>query len=291
MEIVLVDTETDGLRHEYTKLHCAAVQKEDDPEPTLLVGAKELEDWAEKNTSKSTVWVGHNMCGFDYWAINELTGVVIQENQVLDTSVLTKLVDYEKYNTHSLDGIASSLGCPKTEYTGGWETYTPTMGSYCVDDVRSLKVIWDKYKFAVDKYRDAVFVETDMSLICAEMQANGFPFNRTKAESLLSDVEHKMQVLEDDMRKEWPKTLVVDRRIQYRKTKDGKLYANVEKAMSAAPKWEVDGDELVLYKWLEFNPGSPKQRIAKLWDAGWKPYDKTKGHVQYERGLRSYGRR
>ena len=32
-----------------------------------------------------------------------------------------------------------------------------------------------------------------------------------------------------------------------------------------------------------FNPGSTKQRIERLWEAGWKPVDKTKGHLLFER--------
>lgn len=38
-----------------------------------------------------------------------------------------------------------------------------------------------------------------------------------------------------------------------------------------------------LFEWEEFNPNSPKQRVELLNKAGWKPYNKTKGHIKAER--------
>ena len=280
--IVLFDTETDGFS--YSTIHCTAVAEPNSKEPELLVGIKELEDWAKENTDSDTLWVGHNVCGFDYWVVNELTNITIPRNRVADTSVLTKLHDYRKYHTHSLDEIGTVLGQPKTNYTGGWDKYTPEMGSYCKDDVRTLQKIWKVYGRLY--WSEASYVEHDMSLILAEMQRDGFMFDTFKAKMLLEDVQEEMLDLETAMQKQWPPELVEDRRIQWRTKDDGTPYATCLKAMDKAPKWKIEGSELVLYKYKQFNPGSPKDRVDKLWDAGWSPWDKTKGHIQFEREQR-----
>jgi DNA polymerase-1 len=56
-------------------------------------------------------------------------------------------------------------------------------------------------------------------------------------------------------------------------------------------KWVKDGDltpfvagaPFSLVEWVDFNPGSPKQVVRVLNEAGWRPVDKTKGHIEFER--------
>jgi hypothetical protein len=284
---VLIDVETDGF--EYTKMHCAAVKpfipSAIPKAPLLFTDVLELEDWCDSHTDDQTIWVGHNICGFDYWALKDLTHIPIRRSRLWDTSVVSKLLDYRKYQTHSLAEIGKSLGVHKGDYTGGFEHYTKEMGEYCVQDVEVLYAI---YKSQVKESipQTAFHTEHEIALICAEMQRDGFKFNLDKADKLLAEVKHDMSVLEDELQKAYPPKLVEDRRIQWRTTKAGAPYATCLKAMADAPKWERQGDELVLYRWQEFSPGSPKQRIDVLWEAGWKPYDKTKGHMQWLRESR-----
>lgn len=284
---VLFDMETDGLVGSYTKMHCTALQSPDWKDPILFTDEEELTDWGEKNTDSNTLWIAHNACGFDYWALNDLTGLYVPKENIRDTHVLSRLVNYGKYRTHSLDEIGTHLGMPKTEYDGGWETYTPTMGEYCKDDVRVLARIWGQYRRLPSTWDASIKVEHEMGFILARQQMDGFRFNTHNANELLVSVLDEMAVLEDNMAEEWPPELVVDRTIQWREKADGTPYATCLKAMDTAPKWERKGDELVLYRYKKFNPGSPKDRVDKLWDAGWKPYDKTIGHIKYERDKRS----
>lgn len=279
LDIVFVDTETDGL--DYTKVHCIVVKKLGE-KTQLFLDVDKFKRWADDNTNMNTVWVGHNMCGFDYWVINEMTGVTIRRHQCYDTQVMSKLLNYRKYFTHSLKELAEDVGSWKGEYDGGWDEYTPAMGTYCVQDVVALEQIFlnqDNDKWDTDYAR----VEHDMAFICRQMQQDGFKFNAAKAEDLLASVTAEMDTLERAMRTEWPAALVQDRRIKFRTTKDGAEYATVTKAKASSDKWVVDGDELILYKYKDFNPGSPRDRIDKLWDAGWKPHEKTEGHKKWER--------
>lgn len=285
-KVALFDLETDGF--DYTELLCAAVKGDSDG-ILLFTKVGDLEDWAHKNTNSETLWVAHNACGFDYWALRDLTNLKVKKEQVVDTGVLTKLVDYRKFITHSLKEIGEYLRVHKGDYEGGFDRYTPEMGEYCKQDVEVLSAIWSRYCTALTRYPVAVKVEHEVSFLCKEMQVNGFKFNEDNAKKLLAEVKDDMGVLEDAIQKEWPPELVVDRKIQWRTKEDGTPYATCLKAMDQAPKWVREGtskgshEQLVLYRYKEFNPASSKDRVDKLWEAGWKPYDKTKGHIKHER--------
>jgi len=281
-KVILVDVETDGL--DYTKIHCAACKVLGE-ECKLFTNMTYFAQWMEDNSDSNTIFVGHNICGFDYWVINELTTFEIPRWMVYDTSVMSKLIDYRKYITHSLKELSVAVGSFKGDYNGGWDEYSGDMGEYCKQDVEALEQIYLNQKSHLWDSPSAK-VEHEMAFICTEMQRDGFKFNKKDAEDLLSDVHDEMSKLESAMAEEWPAELVEDRRIAYRKKADGTLFATCIKAMDAAPKWKVEGDELILYKYKDFNPGSSKDRIDKLWDAGWKPFDKTEGHKKFERSIR-----
>ncbi len=284
--VVLVDTETDGI--EYTKVHCIAAARLDGP-VELFTDVTEFEEWCYLNTTPTTRWVGHNICGFDYWVINDMTNVKIRQDQVYDTSVISKLAHYQKFNTHSLSELSQYYGSYKGDYDGGWDKYTTEMGEYCKQDVEALRAIYQGQPNLT--CYEAIKVEHDMAFLCRQMQQDGFLFDKAAATHLLSEVESEMRELEEEMQEAWPPELVEDRRIQWRKKKDGTLYATCAKAMADAPKYKREGEELILYRYKDFNPGSPKDRIDKLWDAGWQPFDKTKGHLTFERELRSRRRK
>jgi hypothetical protein len=61
----------------------------------------------------------------------------------------------------------------------------------------------------------------------------------------------------------------------------------VKDAIKKYPKVKISYDtfpaQLICMDWVKFKPSSSKMRIERLWDAGWKPVDKTKGHIEYDR--------
>jgi hypothetical protein len=105
---------------------------------------------------------------------------------------------------------------------------------------------------------------------------------------LLSDVKQEMKELEDSFETSFPPKLVESKRLKLRYTTDGRLYKNIADAVAAYPKVEFTDDEVIVYEYKHFNPGSPKDRIETLWDAGWKPIEKTKGHIAKERESRKW---
>lgn len=123
------------------------------------------------------------------------------------------------------------------------------------------------------------------------MHENGFEFNKEDANVCLSEVQSRMARLEAKFQTDFPPQLEIVNTLKFRRKKDGYPVSSVSKARRTYPKTETKGSELLCYDWVKFKPSSPKDRIDRLWNAGWKPTDKTKGHLLYLRGEKRYLRR
>ena len=291
MKIVIADVETDGIK--YTKIHCIAAALEGQ-EPKLFTDTSEFYRWCYDNgVAYGAYWVFHNGTNFDAHVINELGGgVKVDLDKVIDTQVLSKLKDYNKFNTHSLRELGEYLRVYKGDYTGGWDTYTTEMGEYCLQDVVVLSHIWSRMfrdMWFDPEWKDSIEVEHQIAYLCRDMEHGGFDFNKTKAEGILSEIKDDMAVLEKEFQTHFKPELVLSKTCKYRKKADGQLYANVISDLASYPKVEIreaDG-EYDCYEYKEFNPGSPRDRIDVLWDSGWKPFDKTKGHIKKLKEMRA----
>lgn len=278
MKIVQADVEANGL--DPTKIHFIRVKTLDGFVCTYFDMSvfKLWVDWY-----KPDKWVFHNGLGYDCWVINKLVGPTINPRNVIDTFIVSKLVNYSKFSTHSLKELGEHLKVFKGEYTGSWDECTEEMVKYGEQDVEVLEAIWEYYKpYILDpNWAKAMRVEHDMGIICHDMHVNGFGFDKAKAKEMLEQVTSEMSVMEAEFQVAFPPKLVEVNRLKYRTKKDGSLFSSVEEAMSKYPLTKAEGSELICYDYEKFDPASPKQRIDALWDAGWKPVVKTKGHKDY----------
>jgi len=279
VKIVMADTEANGL--DPTKIHFIRVKTLDGFKFTFF-DMDNFKTWVK--AYKPDRWVFHNGLGYDVWVINRLVEKnLIDPTKTIDTMVVSKLVNYSKFVTHSLKELGTYLGVHKGDYIGGWDECTPEMITYGEQDVEVLGAIWNHYKpFIMDPaWTKAMRVEHDMAMVCYDMQKNGFKFDKAEAEVLLSSIDAELKALEDSFKAEYPPKLVEVNRIKYRFKKDGSLFSSVQDAYDKYPLVQIEGEELVCFEYEEFNPGSPKHRIDVLWDAGWKPTVKTKGHKKF----------
>lgn len=277
----MMDLEANGL--DPTEVHCIAVKTEEMDKPILLDPDLFIR-WVELN--KPERWFIHNGLGYDCWVANKLIKRgLINPLKVVDTLVVSKLVNYEKFQTHSLKELGEHLGVYKGDYTGGWDTYSSEMGEYCIQDVVVLEaIVWYYQKQIYDpSWAKAMRLEHDTAIICNDIHYNGMYFNKSLAEETLKEIETDLKTIEDQMQEDFPPKLEEAKRIKLRKKKDGSLYSNVTQAKETYPLVKEDGEELVCYDYETFNPGSPKMRIDRLWEAGWKPVEKTKGHKKWLR--------
>lgn len=283
--IVLADVEANGLHP--TEIHCVCLHILDTGMDLTYTDMEAFSIWV--NLQEKIQWVFHNGLGYDVDVINRLTKVHIDPKDVIDTLVCSKLFNYGKFRTHSLKEIGMYLGVYKGDYDGGWEVCTPEMVEYCEQDVKVLKAI---FKMLLPSIKDKRFAkalrcEHDFAVICTGMGNTGFPFDKTEGARMLSEIEDEMSVLQEEFDKLLSGGRVEKRRVKLRHRKDGELMATSVRALTENPDTEIDGDEIVVYEPHVFNPGSPKQRVDALWKYGWKPVNKTVGHIKELRNARS----
>lgn len=277
--LAFADIETDGLNP--TKIHVLVVNYNGN---TYKIKSKEDYHKMYWKTAPSG-WVFHNGLGFDVRVLNRLWDAKIDYKKVIDTLVVSKLVNYSKYNTHSLEELGTALGCKKSEYNGDWSVLTPEMEDYCVQDVEVLETVFNHYKKYIydTSWKRSLRLEHDTAWLCQGMTETGFKFDIPKAEKLLEEITNDMDELESSFRSEIGSVLKENKRLKVRYKKDGSLYDNILTAIAEADKVEMTEDEYIIYRLEPFNPGSPKQRIDVLWQHGWEPTEMTKGHKDFLR--------
>lgn len=285
MRIVVFDIETElipKVGHKGINIIWCIVTKELGEEPKVWL-EKDFEDFV-KYTESVDLWVAHNGLSFDVPVVNRLLGCNIDPKKVVDTFVVSRLVNYSRFNTHSLEELGAYLKEPKTPFAD-FSCLSQEMIDYCVQDVRVTERVYEMYKKYIweDSWSKAMRLEHDMVLINEDMSANGFKFNSEKAEELLAEITSRMATIEQEFQEVWPPWLIEVNRVQYRTRADGELFATTQRALDQYPKTVLEGTELVCYDYEKFNPGSTKHRVDKLWEAGWQPTERTKTHNEFLR--------
>lgn len=152
---LLFDIEATGFLRRGSSIHCIVMRdlnEEDEPqifdcqpERAVIQGVKQLEN--------ADILIGHNIINYDIPLIKEQFPDFDYKGQVLDTLVLSRLYypnisdrDFERrpdgmpqrlYGRHSLEAWGYRLRCFKGDFAshdGGFETYTPEMLDYCIQD-------------------------------------------------------------------------------------------------------------------------------------------------------------
>lgn len=272
---VIADIEADGL--EPTQVWCI-VTKEHEGEPQVWLAP--FDTFAEYAKGVDS-WVFHNGLTYDVPAINKLTPAFIDPVTVIDTLVVSRLFNYGR-KSHKLGDLGASLGYPKGEHTD-WSQLSTEMIEYCKQDVIVTEAVYRNWAKQIhsEQWKMSILCEHAIAIVCDGMEQDGFMFNGDLATEVMADVYRRLEDLETVFTEQWPPELQEVNRIQYRLTTEGQMYTNVRRSMEKYPKTEIQDGELLCYDYVEFNPGSPKQRVEKLWEAGWDPIEKTDGHYKH----------
>lgn len=278
--IVFADIETESLTPD--KLWCICVKEKESGKTHQFVNLHENEEERDrfKQYAKGvTRWVGHNFINFDAPVINRIVGQVIDMQKIVDTLVVSMLVDFG-IGSHSLSTWGEKLGFPKDNFKDFEGGLTQEMLDYCHRDVEVTEKLFDHFSKQIkDKdWSQSMRLEHDVAIICQEMHEGGFEFDIATANRLHLEITKRLQELEERIHQAFPPKLELIKTIKYRVKEDGNLFKNVETALNSYPETKIVDDTLECYDYVEFNPGSTKQRVERLWDAGWNPVDKTVGH-------------
>ena len=169
---LLFDLESTGLLRQGSTIHCIVVRDAEGetqvfdckPERAVVQGVKMLE--------KADCLIGHNIINYDIPLIKEQYPDFDPQGEVLDTLVLSRLYypniierDYERrptgmpqrlYGRHSLESWGYRLKCFKGDFgkhDGSWETYTPEMLDYCIQDTEVTRKLYQLLQRRMETYQ------------------------------------------------------------------------------------------------------------------------------------------
>lgn len=233
----------------------------------------------------------HNGLGFDYWVIGRLIPAWSRSyHSVCDTLVLSRLFNYDIDGGHSLEAWGGRLGSPKIDFHQ-FDKLSDDLVTYCIQDVELTAKLYRHLFEAVDfeQWQQAIDIEHSCAYLCQAMKQTGFAFDIEGARGLHSKIKDRLSILDKEIKDAFPPKTVLLREITPVATKYGTLHKKDFKWLEQRPDGSIDlspysvGAPFSLVKFQPFNPGSTSQIIERLNKAGWKPTEKTKGHIAFEK--------
>jgi DNA polymerase I-like protein with 3'-5' exonuclease and polymerase domains len=230
----------------------------------------EVKVWKEASglrgfLKKDDQLVMHNGISFDAPILNRLWNTKIRLNQCTDTLIMSRLLNPNRENGHSLASFGSRLGLPKidfTDYDGG---LSEEMVEYCIRDVELLEKVYHELRREQKSYGfsdKSVELEHEVAAIISRQERRGFKLDVPKCMELLAQFADRMGTIEQELQQVFP-PITTER---YSEKTGKRLKDDVE----------------------VFNPGSRQQIAKRLISLGWKPTKTTeKGSVIVDEGTLS----
>lgn len=285
MSTYVFDCETNGLLDELDRVHCL-VLKDVDSSEVFSFEPHEVEEGVRMLLDAEAI-IAHNAIGFDIPALQKVYPWFKPERtRVIDTLVISRLIwtnlkdedftqiqngkakEFPKFlaGSHSLKAWGLRLAELKDDYQGGWDTWSPEMQEYCVQDVEVLDRLW-KLVSEQDYAQQAIDLEHEVAWIVCEQERRGFAFDRDAAVKLLVELSARKEKLESELQdtfKPWWSSAGVHepkRTVRFKDVLKGDT---------------VQGAAYTRIKLTSFNPGSRHHiadRLKRL--RGWKPKEMT----------------
>ena len=138
----IFDIETNGLLPDLDTIWCAVIY-DVNTNQYIKFTPDNIKDLPKCLLQYDTL-IGHNIIGFDLFAIKKIYPDFSWENKtIIDTLTLSKLVYYDKDNSfsHSLKAWGERLGNYKDHHED-WSRYSTEMLEYCTQDVSVTRVLY-----------------------------------------------------------------------------------------------------------------------------------------------------
>lgn len=276
-EIWGLDIETESLTPKI--IHCVCLVNLGTGEEVVLETLEEIKKYLNTLVVKGHVVCAHNGLRFDISVLNRLASCSIPLTQVFDTLIFSQVYNPSLPNGHSLESWGNRLRYPKIEFND-YSVYTPEMREYCLQDARLCAKIYlalRKKMLGYGQSERGLEIEHRSWWLIEKQRKNGFFFNKTEAEKLYIQLKNIERELRDEIYKQWPPKLLPVFKYKRAFKADGiptKLY---EGHLSRFPRIELASDgSYTAFDYVEFQLGSPQQRVEKLLELGWKPREPTK---------------
>ena len=251
--LIFLDIETDTKQ---SVIWCCVTKC--DGEVKVWKEAEKLRDYLKKDD----VYVMHNGISFDAYHLNRLWNTKIRLSQCVDTLIMSRLLNPNRENGHSLASFGNQLGLSKIDFKDYDAGLSDEMIEYCIRDVELLEKVYDKLLKEKQQYgfSDRCFeIEYKVAALITKQERRGFKLDVPKCMVLLAGFSDRMARIEQELQQVFS-PITTER---YSEKTGKRLKDDVE----------------------VFNPGSRQQIAKRLMSLGWKPTKKTeKGSVIVDEG-------
>lgn len=263
-EILIFDSETDGLLDTMARLHCIQVGTADGDDCTIYtdvvslspipgVAFRPLAEGVER-LRRADRYVAHNGIGFDMDAINRFFPGTITREKLIDTLVLARLAQPEE-KAHSLDAWGRRTGTLKGKYEGDYQTFDQHFAEYSAQDIAAGRALWHAVKHTLE-WGEAAALEHEVAYWIVQQERNGFAFDVAHAAKVEADLRQRLRDLELTLTETFPP---LERK------------ATIIPKVNNKTRGYVKGVPFTK-RWMEaFNPASRAHIAERLQMLGWKP--------------------
>jgi DNA polymerase-1 len=274
------DIEADDLLEGVTTIWCITLCNVITKEEVEFTDGESFRLW--QSDHPDAIYVGHNFVAYDAVVLNRLWGAAIPIGRIVDTFILSQLYHPTFGGGHSLDAWGKRLGYCKGAH-GDFSRFTEGMLRYCRRDTRLTALL---FRRLTERMRSCKFTEEGCRLehqawniIQNKQRRHGFPFDIRRAIELYTELRQREEELKNEIYKLWPPVLTVVGEYKRPFKKDGEPSAQYLRHREQYPRVELSDcrERYFVSDYVEFNLGSPQQRIEKLLSLGWTPTKLTKG--------------
>ena len=278
-EAITFDLEANGLLDTMDHIHCIA-HAVGNRAATLSTTPSDVLEKLEN----APMLIGHNIQAYDIPAIQLIHPTWKPKGIIRDTLVMSRLQRVHSMMRHSLEAWGKHLKFAKGDFgkETDWQTYTPEMGTYCIQDV-DLNVRVARDLFKEDFSLQSIELEHEFSKLLDWQMKCGVPFDEETACALaneLTDLESTKRLSITSGFPEWDVPFLPKRDNSTRGYKKGVIYMK-KKPFNVGSRQQVVEYLKMKHNWVptdftdKGNPQVSGDVLRKL------PYDEAPTLAEY----------
>ena len=273
----VLDVEANGLKP--TKLWVCSFKNAITKQKETFTDYVRIRDFIGDAQRDGGVFVGHNIIGYDAPVLNRLVGTRLTVSRLVDTFLMSSVYSPSLAGGHSLDAWAGRLGKVKPQHDD-WDNFSPEMLHRNQEDV---EIGEDLYVKLAKRMTQVGFKDKCLEIehkawhiIQNKQKKNGFHFNQGEAVALYAELRGVEEEIKKEIYHVFPPKLCAVAQYARAFKKDGSETETYRRHAEQYEKLELlESGGYKAYDFVEFNLGSPKQRVDKLLELGWVPEEFT----------------